>query len=302
MSLIDQIIEQSVDDSVRLPVILRKCLVVAAKLKNERLKEWASSELNGYPNAENLPEYRTASIQAKGIFLGPLQGQLNNQPLTSWVLEEEHRWWATTAHFTDGVAAYEQLTSDIKEERLKLDWPADLIAYYQTKFIDGWVLNQAWQDIPPVSLIHLVDTVRNRVLEFALDIKNEMGDEDIELTQIKTEHVETAVQTIIYGGNNIIADNIGDNLQQANETIVLQGNFDTLKNKLSEIGVSDEQINELSNAIDADAGKEDDQVIGKQASSWLTKTLLTAGKEGGKIAGEAARTLITQAVLSYFGE
>ena len=37
MKLVDDIIELAVDDAVRLPIILRKCLVVATTLKNDRL-------------------------------------------------------------------------------------------------------------------------------------------------------------------------------------------------------------------------------------------------------------------------
>ena len=79
MKLVDDIIELAVDDTVRLPVILRKCLVVATKLKNHRLKGWASGELNGYDDRDALPQYRVIRVQAKGLFLGPLQSQLPDQ-------------------------------------------------------------------------------------------------------------------------------------------------------------------------------------------------------------------------------
>ena len=109
MKLLDHITELAVDDAVRLPVILRKFLVVATKLKNDRLKGWVLGELNGYDNRDALPQYRVIRVQAKGLFLGPLQAQLRDQVLTSGVLDEDHRWWATTAYLTEGIAAYENL-------------------------------------------------------------------------------------------------------------------------------------------------------------------------------------------------
>jgi hypothetical protein len=39
MSLLDEIIDLSVKDDEKVSVLLRKCLVLAAKLKNDKLKE-----------------------------------------------------------------------------------------------------------------------------------------------------------------------------------------------------------------------------------------------------------------------
>jgi hypothetical protein len=47
MQLIDEIIELAVDDRTSLSVLLRKCLVLSHRLKNERLKAWAEKELDG---------------------------------------------------------------------------------------------------------------------------------------------------------------------------------------------------------------------------------------------------------------
>jgi hypothetical protein len=40
-------------------VLLRKCLVLAHQLKNDRLRSWVENELNGYATSDaELPEYR----------------------------------------------------------------------------------------------------------------------------------------------------------------------------------------------------------------------------------------------------
>ena len=54
-SLLDDIINLAVDGKQPLPDILRKCLLLAYELKNERLKTWANQELNGYEPALDLP-------------------------------------------------------------------------------------------------------------------------------------------------------------------------------------------------------------------------------------------------------
>ena len=57
--LLDDIIELATDDKQPITVLLRKCLILASQLKNERLKAWANKELNGYrtmmtPNCRNI--------------------------------------------------------------------------------------------------------------------------------------------------------------------------------------------------------------------------------------------------------
>jgi hypothetical protein len=55
IKLVDEIIEMAADGKKPLADALRKCLVLAFELKNERLKEWIEKELNGYTNKDEVP-------------------------------------------------------------------------------------------------------------------------------------------------------------------------------------------------------------------------------------------------------
>jgi hypothetical protein len=91
MKILDEIIDLAVDNSGPLSVLLRKCLLLAHTLKNQRLRTWAEKELDGYDEMDDLPEYRRVRAIAKGYFLGPFHAQINNQPLPPSVLKPEHR-------------------------------------------------------------------------------------------------------------------------------------------------------------------------------------------------------------------
>jgi hypothetical protein len=56
IKLLDEIVDLAVDDQTSLTVLLRKCLVLSHRLKNERLKVWAEKELDGYADDDVLPE------------------------------------------------------------------------------------------------------------------------------------------------------------------------------------------------------------------------------------------------------
>ena len=66
---------------------------------------------------------------------------------------------------------------------------------YQEKFIGGYALNRAWQEIPANALIALVDTVRTRVLRFTIDLQEQVGESEVPLERIEPKAVEKAVKT-----------------------------------------------------------------------------------------------------------
>ena len=94
------------------------------------------------------------------------------------VLKKEHRHFASTVKLTQPIAAYDidiDKGKDKGKEKFIIEWPPDLTLLYQRKFIEGYALNRAWQEIPPSVIVSLVDTIRTRVLRFALELKEELG-------------------------------------------------------------------------------------------------------------------------------
>jgi hypothetical protein len=68
--LLDDIIDLATDNKQPITVLLRKCIILASQLKNERLKVWANKELNGYDANDDLPPYRVLTTLARGNFSG----------------------------------------------------------------------------------------------------------------------------------------------------------------------------------------------------------------------------------------
>ena len=80
MTLLEQIQNEAVDGTSDLATALRKCLILAARLKNQEFTEWVNHELNGYPE-DAIPEYRVLFGHCYGNFLGGGGVALNNQLL-----------------------------------------------------------------------------------------------------------------------------------------------------------------------------------------------------------------------------
>ena len=88
MALLDEIIDAAVDDKVPVGTLLRKCLILAHQVKNEKFTAWLDFELDGYSRDEDLPSYRVFNCVNRGIFLG-LTVRLNDQPIPTHIMEFE---------------------------------------------------------------------------------------------------------------------------------------------------------------------------------------------------------------------
>jgi AbiTii len=298
MKLLDEIIDLAVDNSSSVSVVLRKCLVLAHTLKNERLKTWVEKELNGYDNGDELPEYRRVETVAKGLFVGPLGPMINDQPLAAFVLEPEHRHFATKARLVQPIAAYEM---ELGEKDMPcIEWPANLTAMYQRKFIKGFTLSRARQEIPPSAFVGLRDTVRNRIVKFALEIKDELGTVNDDISAIPPTKVEQSVTNNIYGGTNVIAGT-AHHFAQIGEVNVTQGDFGSLSTALRQLGVGEQDLGELKKAIGHDNTQQDARSLGQKTGEWVRVAAAKVGASALKIGGNVAEAVITQWLRQYLG-
>lgn len=56
--LLAQIETDVVDDTVPVSSLLQKCIVLGGQAGSEKMRDWARRELNGYPGADTVPDYR----------------------------------------------------------------------------------------------------------------------------------------------------------------------------------------------------------------------------------------------------
>lgn len=301
MDLIEEIIGESVKQDVPLPVLLRKCLVVAAKLRNDRLKTWASSELNGFETKVGLPPYRVVAAPAVGVLVNPVQA-ISDNPIPPALLEEKHREFATTAYLLQGIGALESLL-EVKDDRgrFTIDWPANLVAYYQRKIADGYALNRAHQVLPRSVIVGICDTVRNRLLELAIEIQAEVGILTKPPEGPARERVERSVTNIIYGGQNVIGSQIGGGIAQASDSAVIQGDFSTLSKALEQAGVGPEDLKDLRAAMESDASAHPSSRFGGSVSQWIARLGAKVATASGNIAAGAVQSAATAAIKAYLG-
>jgi hypothetical protein len=255
-ALLDDIIRLAQDDKESLPNLLRKCLILASQLKNDRLKKWANQELDGYESGtdEDIPAYRKIHASAYGSFAGPFNSWSNKHIIIPSAMKEQHRPRAETMHLIQSVSALDNLVKSVTtnaKEVLAAHWPPDMIAYYSDILWEGWICHDAWQEIGKSTLVGVLDAVRNITLRMALDIKDELGTSFDDLSKIKPEEIERVKNVVInnLGGNVALGD-----LDASGSTVIIAGDRKTLDAALTKAGLDSSDLNELSDAILVDGG------------------------------------------------
>ncbi|MBB5329439.1 hypothetical protein [Tunturiibacter gelidoferens] len=299
--LLQELIDLASDHTKPIATLLRKCVILAHRIGNARLKEWANNELNGYPNRDDVPEYRITAGPAKGNFSGAMNASWSGFPIPSHLLEEDHKRFARTVELTQAISAYEDLLHhrSTDDGTMTIPWPQNLALYYQTKLKNSrhMVLISAYQEIPRSAIVELIDTIRTRVLNLALEIQTEVGEEDGDLKSLSHAAEQKVDQTIvnnIYGGQVYVSS--GRSTINVSQQGLTPGDWNQLQELLLSSGVSKAEVHELSTVI-----KQDDAPMGAGASGWIKRTGPKVLSGGIKMGATIGQTLLTAYLKQYWG-
>jgi len=303
MTLLREIQAAAVDPTADLPSLLRKCKVLATRLRSEQVKLWLDRELNGYDSIDDLPSYRKLRVQSLGNFTGPLGISGKGMPISMHCIPEKFRERLQHTYLTQPISGIVDLVSGEPGDNSMESWPAEIVAHVADKIYEDMNCVSAWKVIPRNVLVGIVDTVRTRVLNFALEIEQEApdaGEAPANSTPVPQDRISQIFNTYVYGtGHNVAAG--GENVKQVSTVNVTQGDLSSLKRALATNGMSAADLEELERAVREDEAKEKGVPFGKRVTEWMGKALRKAGTETWKIAREAAGSLLTKALSGYYG-
>jgi hypothetical protein len=232
----------------------------------------------------------------QGNFVGPGWSQMRAAiPPSS--LEERHRPFAELAPLGQGISVYEQAVKQgEKNKSTQIPWPPDLVVYYQDRIMDVMHLHSAYQEIPRSAMVELLDTVRTRVLNMALEIQGEVGEDDPDLKHVEPASESRINQTIIqniHGGQAFVSTG------QSSMTVQTQNlthNWANLAAPLQASGVSEPELKELSSAVDQDG-----KTMGANVTGWIKRTAPKVLSGGVKVGIAVGQPLLTEFLKQYFG-
>lgn len=251
MTLLQEIIDGCVNHSLSLNETLMKCKILAYRLKNEELKNWVNSEINGYDNKDCFPSYRIIPAHSKGNFQSSTH-IFKDLNIPSTTIHKEFREYVDTCYMSRGVSTLEHLLNNSTSDILTADWDHNLIVLEGHKIYKDLVCLNAWQEIPVSAVTEILEKVRSIILDFCLKIEQEyplIGEQPV-IDSPDIKKVEQIVQNTFnfYGGTQNVATNSKEFSQkiQMNNTELFEKIADDI-NSISNIDM--EYKNELLNLL-----------------------------------------------------
>jgi hypothetical protein len=179
--------------------LLRKCMELAFYLENEELKSWVNYELEGYPNKEKIPKYRILGVASYGDFLHSFGGIGKNYPIPTSPLREPFLDFATKHYFGGSIRSLVELANN-NEGYIRILWPPEVCQTAGNQVYEDLSCLQAWKLIPNSEIIAIIDSVRTKILKFALEIEKEdpnIGETPGVAPHIDRDRVTFMVESII---------------------------------------------------------------------------------------------------------
>lgn len=216
-----QIIKDIANGVVSLEITLKRALVIAHDLKNEKLINWINSELYGYKSSKNLPEYRHLPGNLKMSYIGG-SVQVTNQSVGTSVLPAGYED-ANVYKCCDSISTIEQIINSGNTPSVSL---SEYIPYLRLNSPRINVMN-FFSEIPLSAFKRVTDNVSKEIMSILLKIDDEVGnlDElDVQLSKDKQEHLNNDINIFV---ERLIS--IGDNNKIEKTNISSEGINDHVK-------------------------------------------------------------------------
>jgi hypothetical protein len=305
MKLLDEIIGLLSSESASLTEALLKTKVLLHTIGRRELVEWVNYELNGYPEAETLPPYRTLR--------GQILANVNNaawrapaHPLPLGHLNDQQRENFETVPMHQSLAVLEKLVDgSTKGGELHFDLPLEANGFLGKNLGSGFRIERAWIRLPKTEVTGILIQVRSRLLDFVLGLKEKL-DGDLSDQEAKTRIGEfdasRMFNSAIFGDNTTIV--VGNqNKPQVSNIKTIVGDFSALASELRRHNITDEDISALKEAIARDEGESElkQQRFGPAVKVWMQKMWGKAMDALWTVDLGIVSGLLTTAIQKYYG-
>jgi hypothetical protein len=297
MTFIREIQALASDSTTSLPDLLRKTKILARRLQSPLLEDWVNHELNGYSESDELPPYRIIKTQSMGSFAsahGTLRSEINTD-----LLPDKPSWheMATTVELFLPVAYYQHFLESpaADDNSLGSPWPMNAVTWAQHNiqfFAERWVLQSAWRVVTRSDFAALLDTIRTRILDFALDLEAEnpsAGEEPVgNAPPIKLDRVTHIINNTIFSGDTraVAVGNVS--ATQSIHYGVIPGDIESLHAALLGLGVREDELVALDDALNQNPTHGEQEGLGPATRAWIANAAGNLGSGAAEWAGGLA--------------
>lgn len=298
--MLDEIIKSAVEPEASIGELLRRCKVLASVLGSHQLEDWLLWESSGYPDDAHLPSYRTWPQIIKGTFVGAFGRAARSVTVPPAQLPDKWRDRILTVRCGESIAQIEHILSECDSEMIRTD-QGNLVLVLGMTVFEGMNCVSAWGEFHRGRLAGVLDSVRSRVLDFALALKKENPDAADNSTSLAGVGMDKATQifntTVLGGDANIVGAATGSNISFG----ISKGDFESLARSLRKLSISESDLAELHKALQEDpvSGKRGE--FGPNVARWLRRMLEKAAAGVWQVGVSSASILLVEAIQQFYG-
>ena len=249
-SLVLELQADAMNREVSCSDLLRKALVVSKKLEVDSIENWLYQELNGYSGSSNdeIPDYRIVRGQVKA--LNPYHGyqlvyfenheigerlskRKTDQPIAEFIALLENKEKGSSLHFPFPPNIVSNLMANISSAS-----PPTLV-------------------VPETEIVRILDTVRTRVLEWALELeKKGIIGEGMTFSKKEREAADQVTYQAITNIGSMQNSQLLQNSPSASQNFQMGANLEQIltfieeiNTKKEDLGLDEESVNELQAEI-----------------------------------------------------
>jgi hypothetical protein len=302
MKLLNDIIDLLMNESGSLNEALLKTKVLLYKIGQKELVHWVSSELTGYGDEEEIPDYRAI----KGRLFGNITNgvySLPGRPLAVAHLTKEQREALECSDMRQGLGVLEKLIAGTTAETsLTRQFGPETNLLLSKPFTKGYWLDAAWSQFEVSQIRQILTEVRSRLLDFVLTLQDTIG---VEMSDENAKEVTAGldVKGMFHGA--VFGDNVtvmvGHNGEQHVRNTNVKHDAGALAAELRKHGVKDHDIEALNDAIAQDPTPTTAGHYGPAVRGWMSRMMTKVVDASWNIELGVAGGLLTSALQGYYG-
>ncbi len=173
-NIVKQIQSDVLNPEIHIETILLKAKVLAHYLKNQEMKGWVKSELDGYLDADDLPDYRIKNAVLVGTFFNGAYRQ-TGRVIGESEIHPKLRKSFGKIRFSQGIAELKTIakSNNNLNSPMSGDWVSMYNMFNSEMLSHGlYQLTEAHHPIMNNSVIQVLSAVRNRLQDFVLEISD----------------------------------------------------------------------------------------------------------------------------------
>lgn len=290
-SIILELQKGALDDGIDIETLLRKVFLISTKLNIAELKTWTNNELNGYQENDVVPEYRKTRGELKSFnrFHG---WEKVNFADTDW----EDR--VTLTSTSQSIAEIQRLKSS-GNNTLTQNFNGERLGILQEMIGTN---NDLCLFIPITTMDHILSSVRNTILDWALKLEQEgIVGQGLEFSGIEKERASMTTNIKIENFQGVLGDVSNSEVTQNLDMTIDKNNFDQLSEFLKKNDVSETDIDALNSAIEIDGHIDNESGIGEKVSGWIGNMVSKSASGGWNVSIAAAGNLLATAISKFYG-